>query len=258
MNKLITFFFCLSLTMQAFAGDKVSFLKKQFTAKDGYQLNYRVLYPLHYSPDKSCPVILFLHGAGERGEDNEKQLTHGGDLFASYETQSSHLAIIIAPQCPSEYYWSTYTRPSASGQKREFPYAVPITPALNAVKELLDSYIQKGIVDTDQIHIAGLSMGAIGSFDLVRRYPNFFRTATPICGGANLDRLKNFKGKTIFRIYHGSADDTVDVIWSRDAYETLKNSGKEVYYKEYPGVNHDSWNHAFAEPDFISWMFEQQ
>lgn len=110
-------------------------------------------------------------------------------------------------------------------------------------------------MDTDQIHIAGLSMGAIGSFDMVCRYPNLFKTATPICGGANLERLKNFKGKTIFRIYHGSVDDTVDVIWSRDAYETLKNSGKEVYYKEYPGVNHDSWNHAFAEPDFISWMF---
>ncbi|MCC8096631.1 MAG: hypothetical protein LIP05_15645 [Tannerellaceae bacterium] len=60
-------------------------------------------------------MILFLHGAGERGEDNEKQLTHGGDLFASYETQSSHPAIIIASQCPPEYYWSAYTRPSVSG-----------------------------------------------------------------------------------------------------------------------------------------------
>ena len=247
---------CLLLAVTAFAGDKASFLKKQFTTRGGYQLNYRVLYPLNYCPDQKYPVILFLHGAGERGSDNEAQLIHGGNMFASYETRTKYPAIIIAPQCPADLWWVTYTRPSDKGEKRNFPPSEPVTQPLGAVKELLDSYIAKGIVNTDRIYISGLSMGGIGTFDLVCRYPDLFAAATPICGGANLQRLSKFKGKTAFSIYHGGSDDVVDVQFSRDAYETLKKAAANVRYKEYPGVRHDSWHNAFAEPDYISWMWQ--
>ena len=89
MKTLRSIFFlslCLLLSIAGYAGDKASFLKKQFTARDGYQLNYRVLYPRDYNPAQKYPVILFLHGAGERGSDNEAQLVHGGDMFASLES----------------------------------------------------------------------------------------------------------------------------------------------------------------------------
>lgn len=248
--------FCLFTTFGSFAGDKSSFLKKQFTTQNGYRLNYRVLFPYNYQPGKCYPLILFLHGAGERGNDNEAQLRHGGNMFASYENRTKFPAIIIAPQCPKEYWWVSYRRPSSTGEKRYFPPSDPITAPLGAVKELLDSYIEKGIVNKRQIYITGLSMGAIGTFDLVCRYPKLFAAAAPICGGANLERLSAFKGKTAFSIYHGEADATVDVQFSRDAYTTLKQAGAEVRYKEYPGVNHNSWDNAFAEPDFISWFWE--
>lgn len=248
-------FFCLLLSVAGFAGDKVSFLKKQFTTRSGYPLNYRVLYPKDYCPDQKYPVILFLHGAGERGADNEAQLLHGGNMLASYANQTKYPAIIIAPQCPADIWWVTYTRPSKDGDKRFFPPAAPITEPLGAVKELLDSYIEKGIVDTKRIYITGLSMGAIGTFDLVCRYPEMFAAATPVCGGANLERLAKFKGKTAFSIYHGGSDSVVDVQFSRDAYETLKKAGANVRYKEYPGVDHNSWDNAFAEPDYIGWMW---
>lgn len=249
-------FICLIASLNMYAGDKASFLKKQFTASSGYQLNYRILYPLDYSPEKQYPVILFLHGAGERGHDNEAQLRHGGDMFASYETQSRYPAIIIAPQCPEGETWSPYIHPSKNNGKRFFPYNAPATPAMKAVKEMVDTYIAKGIVDTKRIYITGLSMGGMGTFDAVLRYPNFFAAASPICGGTNLQRLENFKGKTAFSIYHGTDDDTVNPQWSRDAYATLQKIKADVRYKEYPGVKHNSWDNAFAEPDYLGWMFQ--
>ena len=202
-KKWMMLFICMVVSMNMYAGDKISFLKKQFTASSGYQLNYRILYPLDYSPEKQYPVILFLHGAGERGNDNEAQLRHGGDMFASYETQSRYPAIIIAPQCPEGETWSPYIHPSRNNGKRFFPYNAPATPAMRAVKEMLDTYIAKGIVDTRRIYVTGLSMGGMGTFDAVLRYPKFF-----------------------------------------------------AGYKEYPGVKHNSWDNAFAEPDYLGWMFQ--
>ncbi len=252
--KLVIFFICLLFSLQAFASDKPSFLKKQFKTDSGYTLNYRVQYPKDYSKDKQYPVILFLHGAGERGSDNERQLSHGSAMFSADANRTNYPAIIIAPQCPENEYWVTYTRPSEN-QERFFPPSEPITPHLAAVKELLDSYISEGVVDTKQIHITGLSTGGIGTFDLVCRYPDLFVTASPICGGMNPERAANFRGKTKFRISHGDADNVVDVRWSREAAELLKNAGADVIYIEYPGVDHASWENAFSEPDFLSWMF---
>lgn len=252
------FVFLLFCSASLHAGDKLSFLKKQFTARSGYQLNYRVLYPEKYDPSRQYPVILFLHGAGERGSDNEAQLIHGGDLFASHATRSQYPAIVIAPQCPTDKSWVTYTRPSANGEKRSFPPSAAITPEMAAVKELLDSYVDKGIVDTQRIYITGLSMGGMGTFDMVSRFPNLFAAAAPICGGANVQRLSHYKGRTAFSIYHGDSDRTVDVQFSRDAYQALQAAGAEVRYKEYPGVDHNSWDNAFAEPDYIGWMYQHK
>lgn len=258
MNRLQSFglwALCLLLSAACYAGDKTSYLKKQFTSRSGYQLNYRVLYPLNYDPSRQYPLLLFMHGAGERGSDNQTQLTHGGDLLASYETQTKYPAIVIFPQCPETAWWTLYQRPEKPGEKRVYPYNSRLTEQIAAVKELIDSYIDKGVVDTKRIYVSGLSMGAMATYDLVLRYPRFFAAAAPICGGANLKRLAEFKGKTAFSIYHGEVDGTVDVQFSRDAYKTLKDAGAEVRYKEYPGVDHNSWDNAFAEPDYLSWIF---
>lgn len=246
---------CLLVSLPGYAGDKASFLKKQFTARSGYRLNYRILYPENYQPGEKYPVVLFLHGAGERGSDNEAQLVHGGDMLASHANRSKYPALVIAPQCPEGKSWSTYKRPATDGDKRFYPPAATMTQEMEAVKELLDSYVAKGMVDTHRIYITGLSMGGMGTFDMVCRFPGYFAAATPICGGANRERLERLKGRTAFSIYHGAADRTVDVQWSRDAFEALKKAGAEVRYKEYPGVDHNSWDNAFAEPDYLEWMF---
>ena len=250
-SKWFILFICTILSINLYAGDKSSFLKKQFTTKNGYKLNYRILYPLNYSSDKEYPLILFLHGAGERGNNNEAQLTHGGDMLSSYENQSKYPAIIIAPQCPNDETWAPITT-----CWNAFPQQASITPAMKAVKEMVDNYIAKGIVNTKRIYITGLSMGGMGSYDAVCRFPNFFAAATPICGAINTKRLESYKGKTAFSLYHGGADQVVNTQFSRDAYSILKEKNIEIRYKEYPGVDHGSWNNAFGEPDYLSWMFD--
>lgn len=247
---------CLLVSVAGYAGDKASFLKKQFTARDGYRLNYRVLYPRDYNPAREYPVILFLHGAGERGSDNEKQLVQCGDMFASFENQTKYPAIVLAPQCPEEEVWSEFDLQETGQQwKLSFPSVTPIQPSMRAVKELLDRYISEGKADTKRIYVTGLSMGGIGTFDIVMRYPNLFAAAAPICGGTNMKRLSGYKGTTAFYLYHGDSDVVVDVRFSRDACEILEKAGVEIRYKEYPGVNHNSWDYALFEPDYIAWMF---
>lgn len=257
LRTILFLFISLLISSTGFAGDKISFLKKQFTTRGGYLLNYRILYPRDYNPSHKYPLILFLHGAGERGSDNEMQLVHGGDMFASYENQNKYPAIIIAPQCPEKRTWSEYKGLNAGKDgKRFYPRNPSVTKEMSAVKELIDGFIADGKVDTRRIYVTGLSMGGMGTFDMVARYPGFFAAAAPICGGANIERLESFRGKTAFSIYHGASDSVVDVKFSRDAYEALKRAGAEVRYKEYPGVDHNSWNNAFAEPDYLSWMFK--
>jgi predicted peptidase len=112
-------------------------------------------------------------------------------------------------------------------------------------------------VDKKRIYVIGLSMGAMGTYDLTIRYPELFAAAIPICGIVNADRLKAAK-KVKFRIFHGDADNVVPVSGSRRAYKALKSAGADVEYFEFPGVGHVSWNEAFNRTDFMSWLFRQK
>ena len=112
-------------------------------------------------------------------------------------------------------------------------------------------------VDTQRVYIIGLSMGAMGTYDLVVRYPEIFAAAVPICGTVNPSRLSVAKDVK-FRIFHGGGDDVVPVKGSREAYKALKAAGADVEYIEFPGCNHGSWNPAFNYPGFMDWLFKQK
>lgn len=118
-------------------------------------------------------------------------------------------------------------------------------------------YLANPQVDKSRVYIIGLSMGAMGTYDMVSRFPDMFAAAVPICGTINPTRLSTAKN-VAFRIFHGDADDVVPVAGSREAYKALKAAGASVLYTEFPGCNHGSWNPAFNCPDFMSWLFGQQ
>jgi predicted peptidase len=233
--------------------------KKEFVFAEGKTLPYRILYPVNYDKTKKYPLLLFLHGAGERGRDNEKQLTWGSKLFITEENRKNFPAIVVIPQCPEESFWAVMkTDQTKQPPVRTFDYTVEPNWPLAAANELVKKLSNEEGVDKKQIFISGLSMGGMGTFESVYRYPDLYAAALPICGGGDVNHYDKRVAKVPFWIFHGDADAVVNPQLSRDMVEKLKSLKAEVKYSEYPGVNHDSWKNAFAEPDYLNWMLSHK
>ena len=230
------------------------FEKMNFTAEDGTNLNYRLLQPKESAEGEMFPLVIFLHGAGERGSDNEKQLIHGSQMFLNPDNLEKYPAFVLFPQCPESGFWA-YNLPIKSLNELEAEEQMPAI--FKAVKELIDLYLENPMVDRSRVYIIGLSMGAMGTFDMVVRFPEIFAAAVPICGNVQPERLEKIEGVS-FRIFHGDADQVVSVEGSRNAYKVLKAAGVEVEYIEFPGCGHGSWNPAFKYDDFMEWIFKQK
>ena len=230
------------------------FKARTCTSTDGVELNYRALEPETIKPKEKYPLVIFMHGAGERGNDNELQLVHGSQMFLNPVNREKYPAFVIFPQCPKDKYWAFTKRPESFFTMETED---EITPILKSVKELIDTYLANPAVDRSRVYIMGLSMGGMATYDLVARYPEIFAAAIPICGAADNENLSKVKGVS-WRIYHGDADDVVPVKCSRLAYAALKKGKADVEYFEFPGCNHGSWNPAFTCPDFLEWLFKQK
>lgn len=170
--------------------------KKEYLYSAGKILPYRILYPENYDKNKKYPLVLFLHGAGERGNNNEKQLIHGARLFLKEEHRNNFRSIVVFPQCPENNFWSSVTidrnkTPAAF----EFNYDNPITWPLDAVQRLVKQLLKEEAIDKKRCYITGLSMGGMGTFELLYRFPKIFAAAMPICGGGDAfrydERVKN-------------------------------------------------------------------
>ena len=250
----LLFFFLSCCSFATYSQEVSMFSKKEFISPEGKKLPYRILFPGDYNKNKKYPVVLFLHGSGERGSDNEKQLVHGSELFLDPVVRKKFPAIVVFPQCPEAGYWSSVRiRDNTSPLQLEFDYSRPVPEPLSLAMKLLDELIQTESIDTRRIYITGLSMGGMGTFEAVYRYPEKFAAALPICGGG--DTTSYQKVNTPFWVFHGAADAAVDVKYSRALVAKLRELKVKVKYSEYPGVNHNSWDNAFAEPDFLKWMF---
>ncbi len=239
------------------AQDTTLFERKQFT-RDSAVLQYRILYPENYQPSKKYPVVLFLHGAGERGNNNRAQLKHGGQFFIS--NRKKFPAIVVMPQCPFNDFWARITlnlKEDDSLGRLRFPADQPIGKTLSLVSQLMDSLVAGPDVNTKKIYIGGLSMGGMGTFEMLWRKPGFFAAAFPICGGGNPALAKTYADGLPIWVFHGDKDPTVKVGNSRLMVNALREAGAKVKYTEYPGVLHNSWDNAFKEPRLMSWLFRQ-
>ncbi|MET0298221.1 MAG: dienelactone hydrolase family protein, partial [Flavitalea sp.] len=232
------------------------YLKKQFVSGSD-TLNYRILYPEKYNPSKKYPLILFLHGAGERGKNNEAQLKHGGSYFTEKVNRKKYPAIVVIPQCPFTDFWARITlnfKEEDSLGRLVFPGNVPIGKTLGAVSNLMDSLAETTSVNKSKIYIGGLSMGGMATFEMLWRKPKFFAAAFAICGGGNPDKVSEYGAGFPIWVFHGDQDPTVKVSNSRLMVNALKKAGAKVKYTEYPGVVHNSWLNAFKEKDLMPWL----
>ena len=236
-----------------------TFQKSSFTAADGFVLPYQVLYPEGYDANKRYPIVLFLHGSGERGNDNEAQLAHASKQFLGPEFRKKHPCIVLFPQCPADQYWGSVTIDrTTSPFELRFDYAHPATQPLAAAIALVQDFITAKKADPKRIYITGLSMGGMGTFEAVHRHPKMFAAAMPICGGGDTEHYTKKAKRVPFWIFHGDADIAVSVEMSRNMVACLKKRHTNfVRYTEYAGVNHNSWDNAFAEPEYLGWMFAQ-
>lgn len=248
----------LTIALSALSQD-LSLYQKRWFVNDGDTLPYRLLLPRDYDAAQQYPVLLFLHGAGERGADNEKQLVHGGRLFLQEDVRSRFPAIVVVPQCPAGSYWSNVRITPGEGGKRTFRFQKGGAPteAMVLVQALLRQVIAEFAADRARIYVGGLSMGGMGTFEIVRRNPKLFAAAFPICGGAH-PRTAGKLRKPAWWVFHGARDEVVPADHSRRMVDALKKKGAAVRFTLYPEANHNSWDQAFAEKDLLPWLFSQQ
>jgi predicted peptidase len=234
--------------------------ERQLFIQGNDTLPCRILSPMDFSMDKKYPLLVFLHGSGERGNNNEAQLTWGAGLFLDSANRSKFPAIIVFPQCPKDSSWSAVDRKQEADSLGNFAFPMdrPATGPLQMVMNFIDTLVKNGRADPKRIYMGGLSMGGFGTFEILWRRPKLFAAAFPICGGGNPDAVKLYAKKFPIWVFHGAIDAVVPVSNSRLMVRVLRNAGAEVKYSEYPGVNHNSWTNAFAEPELLSWIFSQK
>jgi len=224
---------------------------------DGKTFQYRVFVPTGWSGKQKSPVILFLHGAGERGDDNLAQ-TRIGIGPAILRLKDSLKSIVVMPQCPSNRWWSE--------------------PDMQAMAlKSLDQTATEFNGDARRTYLTGLSMGGYGSWTMAATNPKKFAAIVVVCGGVRPPPRLNLPqammgfaaqadpygavaarvGMTPVWVFHGDADLAVPVTESRMMVEALKAAHGDVRYNEYAGVGHNSWDKAYAEPELFSWLMSQ-
>lgn len=256
MRKLLAI---LTLGFLAFTvkAQDFSTFKKEILIEGTDTLKYRILYPENFDASKKYPIVLFLHGRGESGNDNEKQLTHGAKMFLTAEFRKNHPSIVVFPQCAENSYWANVEIETIN-TKRFFNFLKGGAPtkSMSLVLKLTDQLTKQAYADQNRIYVGGLSMGGMGTFEILRRKPKTFAAAFAICGGDNILNAKKYKNVPLW-IFHGGMDDVVNPQLSYSIYKELIKLGHEPKFTIYPNANHNSWDSTFAEPGLLPWVFDQ-
>lgn len=204
-------------------------------AKTWRGFDYRFHAPARIEPGKSYPLVLLLHGAGERGTNNVAQLKWGADEIFSWFRARGEELYFVAGQVPEGKRW---VEVDWSAVDHEMP-SEPSEP-MAKLMSLVEHLFVHAPVDRSRVYVTGLSMGGYGTWDIICRRPDWFAAAMPICGGCDLAQAWKLRGVQIW-IYHGDRDSVVPFVRSRRITAALWACNGNVKYTEFPGVGHDSW-----------------
>ena len=253
---------------------------------------YRLIEPraaLMADTSARFPLIVFLHGSGERGDDNARQLIHFAGNCASDNFQREHPCFVLAMQCPKDEVWSALDIKAAREKGQNPHFAAEPTRVMRALMQAIDEVMATKPIDPTRVYLTGLSLGGFGSFDLAMRRPELFAAVVPICGGGDPSTAATL-ARIPFYIVHGSDDPVVPVELSRTMREAIAGASADLsrdakhtndrsakgkldptiarpmpkrapnpMYREYDGVGHDSWTSAyrFGDDGVLDWMFAQ-
>lgn len=216
------------------------------------KFKYRLLKPAKIEPGKKYPLVVFLHGAGERGDDNRAQLKYFPALMATAAQREKYPCFVLAPQCRTDKRWVEVDWDAKDSK----PQAKEPGSQMKVAMTALDDILREHPVDTKRLYLTGLSMGGYGTWDWAAREPKRFAAAAPICGGGDERTAELLKVLPIW-CFHGDADTAVPVERSRRMIEAIQKAGGHPKYSELKGVGHDSWTPAYNDPKTLEWLFEQ-
>ncbi|MEM7385190.1 MAG: GDSL-type esterase/lipase family protein [Verrucomicrobiota bacterium] len=214
---------------------------------------YRLMRPAKEERGKSYPLVVFLHGAGERGTDNRRQLRYLPEKLATPEAREAYPCFLIAPQCRPEKKWvdAPWEAPQSLPMKRNPSDQLQV--AIEAIRETVQGYP----VDRQRIYLTGLSMGGYGAWELGMRFPEWFAALGPVCGGGD-ERVVHRLADLPIWTFHGGADPVVPVGRSRTLVERLKLLGRNPRYTEIKDGGHRAWDAAYGNGGMVPWLFEQK
>ena len=203
-------------------------------------------------PKSNFPLVIFLHGSGERGTQNHEQMRNGVHAFCEKWVREKYPHYLLVPQCPPDMRWGGSSKDWQT-LYQEAP-TVPGRQVLELVEKMLKNHPD---IDPKRVYITGLSMGGFGTFDLLMRRPDLFAAGLPICGGGDpryADTIKNIP----LWVFHGGLDDVAFPRCSRQIVEALEKIGGKVKYTEYSTMYHDIWNVTYYNPAVLEWLFAQR
>jgi predicted peptidase len=224
--------------LRARAADERGFLDKVYKDPDGKEYKYVLFVPHNYDAKTACPIILFLHGAGET-KGGQKQPVEVGIGPAIKKREKTFPFLVVIPQSENR----TWQANSADGKR-----------ALAILEDVEKQYN----VDKQREYLTGLSMGGFGTWSLAFQDPQRWTAIVPICGGLRGDPGQVIKLKSVpIWCFHGADDPTVNVEQSRRLINALKEAGASPKYTEYPGVKHNSWDKAYNTDELYDWLLKQ-
>jgi predicted peptidase len=206
-------------------------MRKQLEIK----IDYLLFLPADYGKEqgKKWPLMMFLHGAGERGSDINLVKKHGPPKIV--ESKKDFPFIVVSPQCPTGRWWQPHE-----------------------VIALIDEVAAQHAVDPERVYLTGLSMGGFGTWDTAARYPERFAAIVPICGGGDARRVRSLRDTPAW-VFHGDKDEAVAVQRSIEMVEALKQAGNSgVKFTRYPDAGHDSWTATYDNPELYQWLLKHK
>ena len=196
------------------------------------EIYYLINIPDSVKGQKNVPLLIFLHGAGERGRDYEKIKVHGVPKYIENGTFSPD-CITVCPQCPNPFIWNNLT---------------------SLLKDFIENIIEEYSIDRSRIAMTGLSMGGYGTWEMAMLYPDLFKKIAPVCGGGTSWRADLIKAQVW--TFHGDKDSIVPFENTLMMAEALKKAGKKVDFTVFHNVDHNSWEPAYEKTKVLEWLSE--
>lgn len=218
----------------------------------GGTLLYRLHKPKTIVPGRKYPLVVFFHGAGERGADNVAQLVHGVNDILAYARKTGEELYLIAGQVPNGQLW--VDTPWA-----QLRHSMPEKPsrAMGLALELVEKTMRDCPIDVSRVYVTGISMGGYGTWDAVQRRPDLWAAAIPVCGGGDMAYAEKIRNVPIW-CFHGDVDGAVPTSRSRDMVAALWKVKGKIRYREYPNVNHNCWDMTYRDDAVLNWLFAQK